>query len=283
MSGIFDDVARLAHQHLDAETAEAWLRIVRPSVALVPAEPDDAVVARLGGRPRLPDGTPWPRWDPVGPLSYVGELDLAALAATGYDPGVPLPAVGRFAFFVLDKSDDYDFADGSEPDSYRVLHLTADGTVRPTPPGASTYAEQTLTARQVVTAPDIFDPALPVALAVDADADYRAWLDHPVQAPAFSDALERLRGSLPRHQVGGWAIAVQGPVEVEAARAEARRRSLEPEAGAANENDPWVLLFQVDSYDGAQWGDVGSLYWLARTEDLARGDLSNTRFVMQCC
>ncbi|MFI2486814.1 DUF1963 domain-containing protein [Promicromonospora kroppenstedtii] len=45
----------------------------------------------------------------------------------------------------------------------------------------------------------------------------------------------------------------------------------------------WVLLFQVDSYDGALWGDVGTLYWLARTKDLARGDLSNPRFVMQCC
>lgn len=283
MSGVFDDVARLAHQHLDAETAEAWLRIVRPAVDLVPAEPDDAVVARLGGEPRLPDGTPWPRWDPVGPLSYVGELDLAALATTGHNCGLPLPVEGRLAFFVLDKSDDHDFADGSEPDSYHALHLTADGTLRPTPPSASSYGEQTLTARQVVTAPDNFDPALPVALGIDADADYRTWLDHPVLAPALSEALEALRGPLPRHQVGGWATAVQGPVEVEAAREEPRRRPHEPEADAADETDPWVLLFEVDTYDGAQWGDVGTLYWLARTEDLARGDLSNTRFVMQCC
>lgn len=34
---------------------------------------------------------------------------------------------------------------------------------------------------------------------------------------------------------------------------------------------------------GVLWGDVGTLYWLALREDLARGDLSNTRFVMQCC
>ncbi|MFI2366666.1 DUF1963 domain-containing protein [Promicromonospora sp. NPDC019610] len=204
-------------------------------------------------------------------------------AATRFNHGLRLPVGGRLAFFVLDKSDDYDFADGSEPDSYQVLHLPTDGTLRPTPPGASAYGEQTLTARQVVTAPDTFDPALPMALGVDADADYRAWLDHPVQAPEFSDALEALRGPLARHQVGGWATAVQGPVEVEAASAEVRRRPLEPEVATADGTDPWVLLFQVDSYDGAQWGDVGTLYWLAHTDDLARGDLSNTRFVMQSC
>lgn len=44
-----------------------------------------------------------------------------------------------------------------------------------------------------------------------------------------------------------------------------------------------MLLFQVDSFEGALWGDVGTLYWLARPEDLARGDLSDTRFVVQCC
>lgn len=293
MSGTFDDVTRLAHQHLDAGTAKAWLPLVRPAVALDEAAQDDGVVARLGGHPRLPAGTPWPQWDGIGPLSYVGELDLAALATIGHDPGIPLPAEGRLAFFVLDDLDDYGFADGANLDSFRVLHLLDDGAPVPAPDGAQVYAEQALTARQVVTAPDGFHPALPAVLGVDADADYPAWLDHPVKAPAFFDALESLRGPLPRHQVGGWAIAVQSPVEVEAAHQEVtRRRSLErdligpcrPESlNIQAEMDRWVLLFQVDSYDGVLWGDVGTLYWLARPEDLARGDLSDTRFVMQCC
>lgn len=291
MSGIVDDATTLAHQHLDAATAEAWLRLVRPAVALVESTPEDVVVARLGGQPRLPVGTPWPRLGKTTPLSYVGELDLGALAATGHEPGIPLPTVGRLAFFVLDNSDGYGFADGSDLDSYRVLHLTEEGEPTAIPKGAYTYTEQKLTARQVVTAPDNFDRALPVALGIDVDADYPAWLDHPAQASAFSDAIERLRGPLPRHQVGGWAIAVQGPVESEAAHVEMRRRSRKPDAvdptGAVSQSlpneDQWVLLFQVDSYDGVLWGDVGTLYWLARTEDLARGDLSNTRFVMQCC
>lgn len=282
----------LAHQHLDAATAEAWLRLVRPAVALVESTSDDAVVARLGGEPRLPDGTPWPQLGTAIPLSYVGELDLKALARAGHEFGISLPTVGRLAFFVLDNSDGYGFADGADLDSYRVLHLTEEGTPTAAPAGAHTYTEQTLTARQVVTAPDSFDPVLPVALGIDVDADYPAWLDHPVQAPAFFDVIERLRGPLPRHQVGGWASAVQGPVEVEAAHAEVRRRSRGQDAddptGAlsqdlSNEEDQWVLLFQVDSYDDVLWADVGTLYWLVRTDDLARGDLSNTRFVMQCC
>ncbi|MFD7022517.1 DUF1963 domain-containing protein [Promicromonospora sukumoe] len=291
MSGIFDDATRLAHQHLDPATAEAWLHLVRPAVALVESTPDDAVVARLGGQPRLPVGTPWPHLGTTTPLSYVGELDLAALSRTGHEPGIQLPVVGRLAFFVLD-DDRYGFADGSDPDSYRVLHLTEDGSTVVSPAGTYTYAEQSLTPRQVATAPDNFDPALPAALGIDAEADYLAWLNHPAQTPAFSDAFDRLRGPVPRHQVGGWAIAVQGPVELEAARTEVRRRSLGPGAGSPsdavdqdlpNDENRWVLLFQVDSYDDVLWGDVGTLYWLARTDDLARSDLSNTRFVMQCC
>jgi uncharacterized protein YwqG len=44
-----------------------------------------------------------------------------------------------------------------------------------------------------------------------------------------------------------------------------------------------VLVFQVDSDNDIMWGDAGTPYWLARPEDLARGDLTNIRFVMQCC
>ncbi|WP_454857658.1 YwqG family protein [Promicromonospora soli] len=293
MSKIFSQAASVANEHLDPQIAATWLPLLRPAVALVKAGQDDVVVARLGGQPRLPAGTPWPEWDGIGPLSYVGELDLAALSATGHDPGIPLPGTGRLAFFVLDQTDDYGFADGAHLESFRVLHLPDDGTPTTAPKGTEVYAEQVLTARPVITAPDSYHPALPAAFGVDADTDYPAWLDHPINANTFFDAMEKLRGPLPRHQVGGWGIAVQGPVELDAAQEEVqRRRSTERDLigprrpgnlDLAAETDRWVLLFQVDSYDDVLWGDVGTLYWLARPEDLARGDLGDTRFVMQCC
>jgi len=283
--------AAIANEHLDTRTAATWLDLIRPAIALDEAAQGDVVVARLGGQPRLPAGAPWPEWDGVGPLSFVGEVDVAALSATDHDPGISLPAAGRLAFFVLD--DGYGFADATHLDSFRVLHLPDEGLPATAPAGAQTYAVRELTARPVLTAPDAFHPSLPATFGIDASADYPAWLDHPVNGANFVDAMERLRGHLPRHQVGGWAIAVQGPVELEAAHDEVQRRHpaerdlTSPRrrnvVEIAAETDRWVLLFQVDSDDDVTWGDAGTLYWLARPEDLAQGDLTNIRFVMQCC
>lgn len=293
MSELLAQAADIANEHLGPESAAAWLDLIRPAVALDEADPGEAVVARLGGQALLPVGTPWPEWHGVGPLSYVGELDLAALSATGHDTGMPLPGAGRLAFFVLDEPDDYGFADPAHLESFRVLHLPDDGFPATAPAGTQTNAERKLTSRPTLTTPDAFHPVLPAAFGIDADANYPAWLDHPANGADLFDAMEQLRGHLPRHQVGGWATAVQGPVELEAARDEVQRRhSVErdlvnprrPEAlDVAAETDRWVLLFQVDSDDHVMWGDAGTLYWLARPEDLARGDLTNIRFVMQCC
>jgi hypothetical protein len=98
VSETFADVTRLANQHLDAATAEAWLRLVRPTVALVETAPDDNVVARLGRQPLLPAGTPWPQWAAV----------------------IPPPSGGRLAFFVPDDSDGHGFADSSDLYSYHA-------------------------------------------------------------------------------------------------------------------------------------------------------------------
>ena len=51
-----------------------------------------------------------------------------------------------------------------------------------------------------------------------------------------------------------------------------------------NEARRWELLLQVDTDDelGMMWGDVGVLYWMARPDDLATGDLSKISFTWQC-
>ena len=110
-------LAEIAADHLDPDAARRWLALLRPAVQLVPAGPGDPVVARLGGMPELPPGTAWPQWPGHGPLSFVVELDLAALVAAG-DAGLGLPTRGRLLGFYRepDESDEDEDEPEDEPD-----------------------------------------------------------------------------------------------------------------------------------------------------------------------
>lgn len=247
-------LADLATTHLDPDAARRWLALLRPAVQLVPARPGDRVVARLGGTPELPPGTDWPQWPGHGPLSFVAEIDLAALAEAGPDASLALPAEGRLLgfFFEPDAPADPVVLTG-DPDTLpgsRLLHVTG------TAPAADPAVE--LAALQVLTWPDVEHPAL-----TDAGLD-----DLP---DPFIEAIEDLReddlGSDEwGHQVGGWASPVQGSVELEAA---------ETRLGAATYDDVhtaealrWRPLLQVASdYDsGACWEPADCLYWLVRID-----------------
>lgn len=149
-------LAEIAAAHLDPDDARRWLALLLPAVQLVPAEPADPVIARLGGTPELPPGTDWPQWPGHGPLSFVAEVDLAALAATGADTGLALPVEGRLLGFYFEPSaaDDAVVLPGERdtlPGS-RLLHVAGTG------PAADPAVE--LTAVQVLTWPDLEHPVL---------------------------------------------------------------------------------------------------------------------------
>lgn len=254
-------LAQLAETHLEPDTARRWLALLRPAVQLVDARPGDPVVARIGGTPELPPGTGWPEWPGHGPLSFVAELDLAALAATGNDAGLSLPGKGRLLGFYFEPSDaddavvisgDRDTLPGS-----RLLHVTGTG------PTAGAAAE--LTAMPVLTWPDMWHPALEEAGLDELPDPFLEVLDELRFGDIGSDGFGR--------QVGGWASPVQASVELEAAegdRAEALR---------------WRLLLQVDSdwAAGTAWEPATCLYWLARTDGVRPPRIpDDVAFIWQC-
>jgi uncharacterized protein YwqG len=108
-------------------------------------------------------------------------------------------------------------------------------------------------------------------------------MDHPVNADDFLEALHE-RHTGPVHQVGGYAEPVQGPVEHEVADAALNNMVPYGDPRLDAEARRWELLLQVDSDDDLDmmWGDVGTLYWMARPEDLANNDLANISFTWQC-
>jgi hypothetical protein len=149
------------------------------------------------------------------------------------------------------------------------------------PEGISAYEKVELTVEPVVTFLGFEHPALQAAFK-EPGQDLRAFLGHPVNDDAFTQALaERTTG--PRHQFGGYADPVQGPVEWEVAMAA---------LGNPDPHDPrleteqarWTLLAQIDTDDhaGMMWGDCGALYWLSLYEDLAAGQFTKTSFTWQC-
>lgn len=246
-------LAEIAAAHLDADAARRWLALLRPAVQLVPAAPGATVVARLGGTPELPPGTEWPQWPGEGPLSFVVELDLAALAATGVDVGLTLPVEGRLLGFFFEPDGDGRVVLPGDPDTVpgsRLLHVTGTG------PAADPAAG--LAAMPTLTWPDEEHPALREAGLDDLPDSLWEALDDLREDDLGSDSLGR--------QVGGWASPVQAPVELETA---------ELRLGAATYDDVheeealrWRPLLQVDSDGeaGTAWEPATCLYWLVRAD-----------------
>ncbi|GAA3366500.1 DUF1963 domain-containing protein [Streptomyces antimycoticus] len=272
-----DALHTLARTHLPADLAARWTGLLRPAAHLRPAGAADPVVGRLGGLPRLPEGTDWPVWEGHGPLGFVADLDCAALPGEELD--IPLPADGRLAFFYYGDEDDDALVDTADPDTWagaRVLHLppaSADAPVRPAPPGLTPYPELPLTVHMAPSAPDFDLPALTAACGEDAfpDAFERAIWDHQSGAA---------------HQIGGHAQAVQGAVEIVVAHGALGGRDVSWEDPRLDEEaGRWVLLAQFDSDEDADmmWGDCGALYWLIRPDDLAAGRFEEAMFAWQCC
>lgn len=260
-------VARLAAQHLPADVRERWTAQLRPAVRLVLTPDPDLAVARLGGLPRLPAGVAWPHWEGHGPLSFVGELRCDRLSA--YELDVPVPNSGRLLFFYFDGSyDDGETVVGAwDPATLagaRALHVLDDGApgAEVVPEGLTPYPERLLAGRTVVTAPE--------------------WEDDEDLYDELVEALHE-RHDGPVHQVGGYADAAQGPVEHEVAEAALGGDVSYEDPRLEAEARRWRLLLQVDSDDevGMAWGDSGILYWLARPEDLERGDVSQVSFTWQ--
>lgn len=266
----YEHLAGLAGTHLDADTAIRWLGLLRPAVRLVPAGPGDPVVARLGGTPTLPAAVAWPEWPDRGPLTFVAEVDLAALTATGLDPGLALPAEGRLLAFYFDDPEGIgEIVYSGDPASLagaRLLHVTD------TPPVADPRV--TLGAAAAMTWPDEENPVLERHGLDDLPDEF---------VEALGELLEEELGpDVYGHQLGGWAHPVQGAVEYEAA--EGRLGASLFDETHTVEALRWRPLLQVDSDDEADvsWGDAGVLYWLARTDGTTPPGPEDVGFTWQC-
>lgn len=283
----------IAAAHLPVEMQARWLDLLRPAVRLLPAtSDDDIVIAALGGDPVVPDEFAWPTWAGHGPLGFLGEIDLAALARSGLDTGLPLPDTGRLLCFYYDgvEVEDYDgvviYTDRTTLDGVRLVHLADEHEacdVRAAPSRAARYRQRTLTGRQVLSAPSWRHLVLQKAFGHDhASHESLASPDHPLNQDDFLEQLDELRGRRPWHQIGGYADPQQHDVEKEAAHLALDLGSDHRDPRRSVEALHWRPLLQIDHDDDMGWGDTGTLFWLVRDNDLAEGRLDNVLFTWQC-
>lgn len=256
---------------------EALRPLARPAIVL--EEAPGPVVLRLGGAPRLPASIAWP--DRKGrPLSFIAELDLAALRAV--DGPDWLPASGVLHLFFDAEEEPWGF-DPADRDGWKVIMTDAPASPPlPRPPGLSgdrVFAPVALAGRTALTYPTTERLDLPPEVG-------RTFEFGPVQ-----DFMDADLGDGPRHQVGGYPGTIQGDgMEFEAqltsngvyasgpdSYTDERISALEP--GAAD----WRLLLQIDSDDsaGIMWGDTGTLYVWVREQDARAGDFSRVWMIVQ--
>ncbi|MEV6906079.1 TnsA-like heteromeric transposase endonuclease subunit [Amycolatopsis sp. NPDC051071] len=283
-----DRLSALARNRLPAEVAATWIELFQPGIRLVSSDTGPRV-GHLGGNPALPDAMDWPTWARRGPLTFIAAVDCATLPREFVT--IPLPDAGTLLFFYFDgrySADEDQPAIAEDVDGCRVIFVPAGEPVieRTAPAGLAPYPRRDVFAEVVATAPErehiLLDhtetaSGVPLAEAVESVlGPGRAGTD------VFGELTWEANGDIPQHQVGGFASPVQGAVENEIAAAVLEGEWSDPRL--SEEAARWVLLAQFDSDENTDmlWGDVGTLYWLIRTDDLKAGRFDAARCTMQC-
>ena len=265
---------------------------LRPAVRYVATRTSDLSlgpgVTKYGGAPDLPPGTAWPTWvnraGDVRPLRFYAQVDLDEARQAAPAP-LDLPERGLLSFFV-DLDDELEGVVGLyswERAGSTVIH-TAPGaalarTPSPTAPlpvaRLSPIGRWTWRTAGIDLSDDEFD------LLDELDDEYEKQI-RQVKTARY------LYGG--RHQLGGFADHIQHPVEEEVVQALAGcyegSGHFDHEAWERSRHQvaEWCLLLQIDSDEeiDAMWGDAGTIYWMARSEDVRAGRWDNGMFNFQC-
>ncbi len=258
--------------------ARSAVRLVTTPVAQDSLRPGQN---RIGGLPDVPPGFEWPRWKGL-PMSFICQLDLAEVAQ--WPEVLPLPKHGSLLFFYDCEQRTWGF-DPKDRGSWLVLYHPGDSselaTAR-TPKGLhsqSRFAAAALRPEVTTTAPHSRAPC-----ASDLAKKERK------EVGRFQEAME-LHGGEQLHWLGGHALCIQGPMELECQLASNGQDCGDPSGykgkrarklrdGARD----WRLLLQIGSDEaiGTIWGDAGIIYYWIREQDLVKMRFDRAWLILQC-
>ena len=264
------------------------------SVTTRPSQNGSPTRSKFGGRPAVPAGFEWPRFECENydgetanrPLSFFCQIDLAEIR--DYDKDDLLPERGLMLFFYEQNTMCWGF-DPKDRGCARVYYF--EDTSALTPADFPDDLDDEYKVREYdlsFEAKDSYPSFEELECHSDADPD---WDD-------YDEAAENLGYDIDceRHKLLGYANLIQGEMLTECERtardiycgdAETYQKLSEDEkndirrAGA-----DWILLLQFasiqeDDYE-LMFGDVGNLYFYIRKQDLAERNFDKIWLVLQC-
>ncbi len=246
---------QLIRQYAPQRLQEQLISLLRPAIALTATRTDDAQIpvgaSKFGGAPDVPDDFEWPMWNGK-PLGFLAQIDLEEVAP--FDVEEVLPKSGLLSFFY--EVDEPNWTDVSTPGSWRVFLF--DRSVRRARVDRET---------EFFPASICFSAGWSSASTFNGSSDDDSeWMWRSNVSPCVSTGKVPYQG----HQMLGYG----SPIVVDPAwYAERRSHPTKDEFDvqpSPEDVHQWILLFQLDSdYEiNTMWGDVGTLYFMIRREDL---------------
>lgn len=215
-------------------------------------------VTRMGGCPDLPQDADWPE-----ELDFVGQVNLADVASAG-----KLPKTGLLSFFAHYDLDTYD------REMYRVYYFEDTKQLKRAPlPDNGVCHPCTVEISKIPTLPQL--EAIPRSV----------WRPTKTERDAYIGLMNDLIAVYSKHKSSmtwllGNAHCFYGDMQSEISLIESGLSENDRGAKALvkRSHDEWSLLFQVGTNEdgtGYMWGDMGSLFFWIKNEDMAAGKFDN--------
>ncbi len=255
---------------------------------------DDVCKSKFGGKPAVPNGFEWPRYEAENydgdtgnrPLSFLCQINLEEVSV--YDKEKLLPTKGLLLFFYEQESMRWGF-DPHDDGCARVYYFEDTNSLLPYDLPEDLKEEYRIKEYSLsFSSQDSYPSFEELECHSDIDCDWDEY-DEAVENRGYEIESER-------HKLLGYADLVQGEMLTECERT---TRGLYCGDHKSYQNTPedvkndinkcaaeWILLFQMSYIQEEEFelmfGDCGNVYFYIRKEDLKNRNFDKVWLILQC-